>query len=199
VLHIALATIFANNPTAALGRVSLDPDQADTSDQGDPMPSLAIRHAPTLAAAITLSLAGLAAPSETAYAGTTDPDSHALAPADLSPAGCVIKYVSDPHPSKDPKNRVPVAAKVNAKTECNVPVSWLTLQVTIVDLNTGEKFNSQETAANKDFVFNQSAFLPCLKTATHSYKGFAFGSSTEGGKNYFQYKESRPQPLACSR
>lgn len=158
-----------------------------------------MRHAATLVVAIVLSLTGVAAPSESARVSSPVPDIHAPAAAELSPAGCVIKYVSDPHRSTDPKNRVPVAAKANAKTECKAPVSWLTLQMTIVDLNTGEKFNTQETAANKDFVFNQSAFLPCLKTATHTYKGFAFGTSTEGGKNYFQYKEGRPQPLACSR
>ena len=85
------------------------------------------------------------------------------------------------------------------KTVCKTLVPWLTLQVTIIDLTSDEKFNTQETAANKDFEFNQSAFLPCLKTDTHTYKGVAFGSSTEDGKHFFQYKEGRAQPIACSR
>jgi hypothetical protein len=151
-------------------------------------------HTVILALALSTTLVS----AGTAQADTA-PDSHAPEAADLSPAGCSIMYVSDAHPSRDPKNGVAVAAKVNAKTQCNTPVPWLTLQVTIVDLTTGEKFNTQETAADKNFVFNQSAFLPCRKTETHTYQGFAFGSSTEAGKNYFQYRTGRPQPLACSR
>lgn len=71
--------------------------------------------------------------------------------------------------------------------------------MTITDLTSGEKYSTQATNANKNYVVNQGAFFPCPETETHIYQGVAFGSSTEGGKKYFQYQEGRPQPLACSR
>jgi hypothetical protein len=114
-------------------------------------------------------------------------------PAPFSPAGCAIQYVSDAHPSNDPKNGVRVAAKVNSRTQCKVAVPWQTLQVTIVDLTTGERLNTQATAENKDYVLNQSAFLPCTKTGVHTYKGFAFGTSAEGGKTTSSTKKEDPR------
>src|SRR4051794_13118051 len=155
-------------------------------------------RAAVLTAATVLSLAGLVAPTGTAYASTTQ-GSLVVASAELSPASCSIKYVSDAQPSRNPKSDVLVAAKISARTDCNAPVPWLTLQVTIIDRTSGEKYSTQATNANKNYVLNQDAFFPCPKTETHTYQGFAFGSTTEGGKNYFQYKEGRPQPLACSR
>ena len=161
------------------------------------------RRAGAAATAIVLGLAALVGTAGTATAttglGVTVPMPEFDAVA-FSPAGCKIEYVSDAHPSDDAKNGVPISAKVNAKTVCGHAVELLTLQLTIVDLTTGERFPHEEDTHGKEYVFNQGAFLPCKRTdVAHMYQGFALGTSTEDHKVYAQEKQGRAVPVDCAR
>ncbi len=151
------------------------------------------RQPATLAAALVLALSATLAGSGTASAEPrTGP--RAVPAQDVSPAGCVIQYVADPHPSKS----VPGAVKVNAKAQCNRVVDENDLSVTLFGDNMKVLRETAVKSTGKAFVLNESTYISCTNfTDEHTFQGAAMGTSFEGGKPFVQFKFGRKVSLKC--
>jgi hypothetical protein len=75
----------------------------------------------------------------------------------VSPAGCTITYVSNPHISDYFDKKGVKAVKVNVKTQCSKVVPELTLSVTLIDAeNTRPVAKTIEKTSNKPYILNES-------------------------------------------
>jgi hypothetical protein len=130
-----------------------------------------------------------------ADAATTEPQAAAETPAQaaVSPASCVIEYVTDPHPSPHIRG----AVKVDAKVRCGRPVPEQDLALTL--LADGKPvFKTVAKATNKAELFNQSTYIRCQNsTDRHTFQGTATGTSVEGDKPYVRSKTSQSVVLPC--
>jgi len=115
------------------------------------------------------------------------------AQAAVSPAGCVIEYVTDPHPSPSIRG----AVKVDAKVQCGRPVPEQDLSLML--LADGKPvFKTVAMASNKAALFNQSTYIRCKNSSDrHTFQGAATSTSVEGGKPYVRSKASRSVVLPC--
>jgi hypothetical protein len=113
----------------------------------------------------------------------------------VSPAGCTIKFVDNPHFAAS----VPGAVKVNARAECNSPVPEHDLSVTLLDADTQTPLKQTVVKANnRTFVENKSTWIMCKnQTDTHRFQGAAMGTSFEDNKPYVQYKFGSIVTLKC--
>ena len=135
----------------------------------------------SLGASLTAAGTANAAPLVTAPAAGTQPASD----PDISPAGCAISYVANPHDA----DSVSGALKVNAKSECNKPVQELDLSVTLFGDNMRTLKETKTKEANKKYIFNQGTYIICKnRTDIHTFQGAAMGTSWENGKPYVQFK-----------
>jgi hypothetical protein len=145
----------------------------------------------TLALALGTALAGGVPRAE----ATTTEQGAAETPAQaaVSPAGCVIEYVTDPHPSPHIRG----AVKVDAKVRCGRPVPEQDLALTL--LADGKPvFKTVAKATNKAELFNQSTYIRCQNsTDRHTFQGTATGTSVEGDKPYVRSKTSQSVVLPC--
>lgn len=113
----------------------------------------------------------------------------------LSPAGCRIVTIANPHYASS----VPGAVKVNAKSECNTRVPELDLSVTLL-MDGRPVAKTISKAVNKSFIMNQSTYIMCKgKEKEHTFQGTALGTSFEGeeGKPYLQAKTGPVVTLKC--
>ena len=149
----------------------------------------------TFTATLTLTLGTALVSAGTAAATTVAPRAAAEIPAQpaVSPAGCVIEYVTDPHPSPSIRG----AVKVDAKVQCGRPVPEQDLSLML--LADGKPvFKTVAMASNKAALFNQSTYIRCKNSSDrHTFQGAATSTSVEGGKPYVRSKASRSVVLPC--
>jgi len=145
-----------------------------------------------LTAALVLAVGTTLVSAGTAHAATAGQERPPF-PTALSPAGCSIEYVTDPHPAES----VPGAIKVNAKAQCRAAVPEQDLSVTL--LADGKPLVKTVTkATDKAFLFNQSTYITCKNfTDKHTFQGAAMGTSFENSQPYIQFMSGRSVELAC--
>jgi hypothetical protein len=156
-----------------------------------PRLSLTTHRLRTLAVTLALTLGTALVSAGAADAATAE--HQAAAETAVSPAGCVIEYVTDPHPSPSIRG----AVKVDAKVQCGRPVPAQDLSLTL--LADGKPvFKTVAKATNKADLFNQSTYIRCKNsTERHTFQGTATGTSVEGDKPYVRSKVSRSVVLPC--
>jgi hypothetical protein len=147
----------------------------------------------TLGTALVLALTTTLFSSATATAvPTTGP--RIAAEQDVSPSGCVIMFVDNPHYSDSVKG----AVKVNARAECNRAVPENNLSVTLFGDNMTVLRETVVKSTNKSYVVNQSTYITCKNhTDMHTFHGAAMGTSFEDGRPFVQFKFGNMVPLAC--
>lgn len=146
-----------------------------------------------VALSVVMSPASVSAPKPVAYADRLPPKSSTFTPEPFSPAKCRITYVTDPHPAKS----VPGAIKVNVRTECDHPVTELTLSVTLLDASGKPLRKTVEKAVNTAYMMNQSTYIMCKDRTPNLFQGVALGTSYEDGKLFEQIKFGNKVPQNC--
>lgn len=142
---------------------------------------------------LTLGTALVSAGTADAATAKHHPAAEMPAQAAVSPAGCVIEYVTDPHPAPS----VPRAVKVVAKARCGAPVPAQDLSLTL--LADGKPvFKTVAKATNKADLFNRSTYIRCKNsTDRHTFQGTATSTSIERDKPYVRFMASRSVVLPC--
>jgi hypothetical protein len=121
----------------------------------------------------------------------------AAAAGGVSPSGCNILYVSNPHVSDYFNKKGVKAVKVNVKSQCKSPVPELTLSVTLLD-NGKPIAKTVEKVSNKAYILNESTYVLCKNTEdVHVFQGTALGTSYEDGKLFDQIKVGNSISLPC--
>jgi hypothetical protein len=127
---------------------------------------------------------------------TDGPDSS----GNLSPAGCRITNVQNPHVSTWYAQRGTVAVKGNAVANCTKAVPYLSLSVSVLDGTTHTvlaKNAKPREVTNLDEIESLETIVPCVNRDPTLYQVAALGVSQEDGKTYDQIRFGNVASANC--
>ena len=119
----------------------------------------------------------------------------------VSPAGCHIINVQNPHISTFMQQRKSVrAVKGNAVAGCNSVVPYLSLSVSVIDVGEGAvvaRQNRPKEIFNDSHIESLETIVPCINNNATTYQVTALGVSQEGERFYTQTEFGKMLEVNC--
>lgn len=118
-----------------------------------------------------------------------------------SPARCRIENVQNAHLSSYLRDRQDVdAVKGNAVARCDAPVPYLSLSVSVIDVDRQQvvaKNVRPKEVTNQAYIASLETIVPCINNNITNYQVSALGVSQEGGDYYEQVEFGKISPVPC--
>jgi hypothetical protein len=118
----------------------------------------------------------------------------------VSPAGCRIQNVQNPHASTWYAQRGTRVPKGNAVAGCNRPVPYLSLSVSVLDPDNHRVLAKQakpKEVENQAQIESLETIVKCVNSNPTRYQVTALGVSQENGKFYDQIEFGKIDTVNC--